>query len=128
MTVIWNDNAPIYRQLKERIVVMMLEGQLKPGDVLPSVRQIAAEYQLNPITVSRAYQELADETLVEKRRGLGRYVTEGATGKLLASERERFLSEEWPAMVERIQRLGLRVEDLLKRAAASEKLTQEKQS
>jgi GntR family transcriptional regulator len=123
MTVTWNDNAPIYRQLKERIVVMMLEGQLKPGDVLPSVRQIAAEYQLNPITVSRAYQELADETLVEKRRGLGMYVTEGATGKLLASERERFLREEWPAMVERIQRLGLQVEDLLKRAA-----TQEKQS
>jgi GntR family transcriptional regulator len=123
MTVIWNDNAPIYRQLKERIVVMMLEGQLKPGDALPSVRQIAADYQLNPITVSRAYQELADETLVEKRRGLGMYVTEGATGKLLASERERFLREEWPAMVERIQRLGLQVEDLLKRAA-----TQEKQS
>jgi len=121
MTVTWNDNAPIYRQLKERIVVMMLEGQLKPGDVLPSVRQIAADYQLNPITVSRAYQELADETLVEKRRGLGMYVTEGATGKLLASERERFLREEWPAMVERIQRLGLRVEDLLKRAAAQEK-------
>jgi GntR family transcriptional regulator len=121
MTVTWNDNAPIYRQLKERIVVMMLEGQLKPGDALPSVRQIAADYQLNPITVSRAYQELADETLVEKRRGLGMYVTEGATGKLLASERERFLREEWPAMVERIQRLGLRVEELLKRAAAQEK-------
>jgi GntR family transcriptional regulator len=121
MTVTWNDNAPIYRQLKERIVVMMLEGQLKPGDVLPSVRQIAADYQLNPITVSRAYQELADETLVEKRRGLGMYVTEGATGKLLASERERFLREEWPAMVERIQRLGLRLEDLLKQAAALEK-------
>ncbi len=128
MTVIWNDNAPIYRQLKERIVVMMLEGQLKPGDALPSVRQIAADYQLNPITVSRAYQELVDETLVEKRRGLGMYVTEGATGKLMASERERFLREEWPAMVERIQRLGLQVEDLLKRAAASEKLAQEKQS
>ncbi len=121
MTVTWNDNAPIYRQLKERIVVMMLEGQLMPGDALPSVRQIAAEYQLNPITVSRAYQELADETLVEKRRGLGMYVTEGATGKLLASERERFLREEWPAMVERIQRLGLRVEDLLQRAVAQEK-------
>ncbi len=121
MTVTWNDNAPIYRQLKERIVVMMLDGQLKPGDALPSVRQIAADYQLNPITVSRAYQELADETLVEKRRGLGMYVTEGATGKLLASERERFLREEWPAMVERIQRLGLRVEDLLKRANAQEK-------
>ena len=121
MTVTWNDNAPIYRQLKERIVVMMLEGQLKPGDALPSVRQIAADYQLNPITVSRAYQELADETLVEKRRGLGMYVTEGATGKLLASERERFLREEWPAMVERIQRLGLRVEDLLQRAASQER-------
>ena len=119
MSVTWNDNSPIYRQLKERIVVMMLEGQLKPGDALPSVRQIAADYQLNPITVSRAYQELADESLVEKRRGLGMYVTEGATGKLLASERERFLREEWPAMVERIQRLGLRVEDLLR--AAQEK-------
>ena len=121
MTVTWNDNAPIYRQLKERIVVMMLEGQLRPGDALPSVRQIAADYQLNPITVSRAYQELADETLVEKRRGLGMYVTEGATGKLLASERERFLREEWPAMVERIQRLGLRVDELLGRVAAQEK-------
>ncbi|HEY2345649.1 MAG TPA: GntR family transcriptional regulator [Xanthomonadaceae bacterium] len=121
MTVTWNDNAPIYRQLKERIVVMMLDGQLKPGDALPSVRQIAADYQLNPITVSRAYQELADESLVEKRRGLGMYVTDGATGKLLASERERFLREEWPAMVARIQRLGLRVEDLLQRAAAQEK-------
>ena len=121
MTVTWNDNSPIYRQLKERIVVMMLEGQLKPGDALPSVRQIAADYQLNPITVSRAYQELADETLVEKRRGLGMYVTEGATGKLLASERERFLREEWPAMVERIQRLGLRVEDLQSSATTSRK-------
>ena len=121
MTVTWNDNAPIYRQLKERIVVMMLEGQLRPGDALPSVRQIAADYQLNPITVSRAYQELADETLVEKRRGLGMYVTEGATGKLLASERERFLREEWPAMLERIQRLGLNVDDLLRRAADQEK-------
>jgi len=121
MTVTWNDNAPIYRQLKERIVVMMLEGQLRPGDALPSVRQIAADYQLNPITVSRAYQELADETLVEKRRGLGMYVTEGATSKLLASERERFLREEWPAMVERIQRLGLRVEDLLARVAQENK-------
>jgi len=121
MTVTWNDNAPIYRQLKERIVVMMLDGQLKPGDALPSVRQIAAEYQLNPITVSRAFQELADDTLVEKRRGLGMYVTEGAPEKLLASERERFLREEWPAMVERIQRLGLKIDDLLRRATAMEK-------
>ena len=128
MTVIWNDNAPIYRQLKERIVVMMLDGQLKPGDALPSVRQIAAEYQLNPITVSRAFQELADDTLVEKRRGLGMYVTEGAPEKLLASERERFLREEWPAMVERIGRLGLKIADLLKDDQLRRAVIQEKKS
>ena len=112
----WNDSAPIYRQLKERVIAMMLDGVLKPGDALPSVRQVAAEYQLNPITVSRAYQELADEALVEKRRGLGMYVTEEASKKLLASERERFLTEEWPLVMERIQRLGLAIDDLLKGA------------
>lgn len=109
----WTDGAPIYRQLKERVVAMMLDGVLKPGDALPSVRQVAAEYQLNPITVSRAYQELADEALVEKRRGLGMYVTEEASKKLLANERERFLREEWPLVLERIQRLGLSPEELL---------------
>ncbi len=118
MNIAWNDNAPIYRQLKERVVGMMLDGLLKPGDALPSVRQIAADYQLNPITVSRAYQELADEALVEKRRGLGMYVTDGARDKLLASERERFLLEEWPAMIERIKRLGLDIEQLLRGAHA----------
>jgi len=112
----WSDGAPIYRQLKERVVAMMLDGVLKPGDVLPSVRQVAAEYQLNPITVSRAYQELADEALVEKRRGLGMYVTEEASKKLLSSERERFLREEWPLVLERIQRLGLATEELLSAA------------
>lgn len=111
--IVWNDSTPIYRQLKEKVIAMMLDGLLKPGDVLPSVRQIAADYQLNPITVSRAYQELADEQLVEKRRGLGMYMTEGAHEKLLASERERFLREEWPLVVERIQRLGLNVEKLM---------------
>ncbi len=116
MTAIeWSDGAPIYRQLKERVVAMMLDGELKPGDALPSVRQVAAEYQLNPITVSRAYQELADEALVEKRRGLGMFVTEGASEKLLASERERFLNEEWPQVMERIARLGLSTEQLLRR-------------
>ena len=109
----WSDGAPIYRQLKDRVVAMMLDGILKPGDALPSVRQVAAEYQLNPITVSRAYQELADDQLVEKRRGLGMYVTDGANARLLQSERERFLREEWPMMLERIQRLGLTVEELL---------------
>jgi len=118
MAIAWSDNAPIYRQLKERVVGMMLDGLLKPGDALPSVRQIAAEYQLNPITVSRAYQELADEDLVEKRRGLGMYMTDGAREKLLASERERFLKEEWPAMVERISRLGLDIGKLLRASSA----------
>ena len=110
----WSDGAPIYRQLKERVVAMLLDGLLKPGDALPSVRQVAAEYQLNPITVSRAYQELADEAIVEKRRGLGMYVTEGASEKLLSSERERFLREEWPLVLERIQRLGLSLEKLMR--------------
>ena len=114
MSTDWNNNAPIYRQLKDRIVAMLLDGLLKPGDALPSVRQIAADFQLNPITVSRAYQELADEALVEKRRGLGMYMTDGAREKLLASERERFLKEEWPAMLERIARLGLDVDQLLR--------------
>lgn len=118
MTAIqWSDGAPIYRQLKDRVIAMMLDGLLKPGDALPSVRQVAAEYQLNPITVSRAYQELADEALVEKRRGLGMYVTEEAAKKLLSSERERFLLEEWPLVLERIQRLGLRMDELLKPTA-----------
>ena len=109
----WSDGAPIYRQLKDRVIAMMLDGILKPGDALPSVRQVAAEYQLNPITVSRAYQELADENLVEKRRGLGMFMTEEAAQKLRGNERDRFLNDEWPAVLERIQRLGLTMKDLL---------------
>ncbi len=109
----WSDGAPIYRQLKDRVIAMMLDGLLNPGEALPSVRQVAAEYQLNPITVSRAYQELADEGLVEKRRGLGMFVTEEASKKLRSSERERFLNDEWPAVAERIQRLGLSMQELL---------------
>ena len=109
----WADGSPIYRQLKEKVIAMMLDGVLKPGDALPSVRQVAAEYQLNPITVSRAYQELADENLVEKRRGLGMFMTEEAAQKLRGNERERFLRDEWPAVHERIQRLGLSLQDLL---------------
>ncbi|WP_066096368.1 GntR family transcriptional regulator [Xanthomonas massiliensis] len=109
----WSDGAPIYRQLKDKVVAMMLDGIIKPGDALPSVRQVAAEYQLNPITVSRAYQELADEHLVEKRRGLGMFMTEAAASQLRGRERERFLTEEWPQVLERIQRLGLDLHDLL---------------
>ena len=114
MSTDWHDNSPIYRQLKEKVVGMVLDQVLKPGDALPSVRQVAADFQLNPITVSRAYQELVDEQLVEKRRGVGMYVMDGARQKLLASERERFLREEWPAMLARIQRLGLDVQQLLR--------------
>ena len=113
MSIAWSDSTPIYRQLKERVVAMVLDGELKEGDALPSVRQVAADFQLNPITVSRAYQELADEALVEKRRGLGMYVIDGARDKLLASERERFLKEEWPLVLARIERLGLKPEQLL---------------
>lgn len=114
MTAIqWSDGSPIYRQLKERVVAMIIDGQLKPGDALPSVRTVAAEYQLNPITVSRAFQELADEGLVEKRRGLGMFVLEGAPQNLLASERQRFLTEEWPQVRERIERLGLDAAELI---------------
>jgi GntR family transcriptional regulator len=112
MTVNWNDNAPIYRQLRDRVVAMILDGVLKQGDALPSVRQVAADFQLNPITVSKAYQELVDEQLVEKRRGLGMYVTEGARMQLLKNERQRFLREEWPALRERMKRLGLDPSDL----------------
>ena len=103
----WNESVPIFLQLKQRIVSMMLGGELKPGDALPSVRQIAAEYQLNPITVSRSYQELAQEGLVEKRRGVGMFVTDQAAQKLLTAERARFLNEEWPQVLERIRQLGL---------------------
>ena len=113
MVVTWNDNAPIYRQLRDRVVAMILDGVLKQGDALPSVRQVAADFQLNPITVSKAYQELVDEQLVEKRRGLGMYVSEGARAALLKNERERFLREEWPLLRERLQRLGLDLADLL---------------
>ncbi|WP_297927476.1 GntR family transcriptional regulator [Metallibacterium sp.] len=113
MTVTWNDSVPIYRQLRERVVAMILDGALKEGDALPSVRQVAADFQINPLTVSKAYQELVDEQLVEKRRGMGMYVIDGARAKLLGSERERFLRDEWPALLERIQRMGLEPASLL---------------
>ena len=117
MTAIqWSDGAPIYRQLKERVIAMMLDGELKPGDALPSVRQVAADYQLNPITVSKSYQALVDEGLVEKRRGLGMFVCEGARQTLIDSERQKFIEEEWPAMVARIDQLGMDLEDLLRQA------------
>lgn len=117
MTMTWNDSTPIYRQLRDRVVAMILDGVLKPGEALPSVRQVAADFQINPITVSKSYQELVDENLVEKRRGLGMFVTDGAREALLLSERERFLTEEWPLLYARLQRMGLDLDRLLKEGA-----------
>lgn len=114
MDPIWNDNLPIYRQLRERIVAMILESTLTEGDALPSVRSVAADYQLNPLTVLKSYQTLVDDDLVEKRRGRGMFVKEGASKKLMSDEREKFLQEEWPQIAQRIERLELNVNDLLK--------------
>jgi GntR family transcriptional regulator len=109
----WNDNQPIYRQLRDRVVAMILEGVLKEGDPLPSVRNVAAEYQLNPLTVLKGYQQLVDEQLVEKRRGRGMFVNEGARRALLKDERQKFLDDEWPKVRATIARLGLNASDLL---------------
>ena len=117
----WNDSQPIYWQLKERTVAMILDGTLGEGDPLPSVRTVASEFQLNPITVSKSYQALVDDGLVEKRRGLGMFVCEGARTQLLASERTRFLQEEWPAMVNRIEQLGMNAAELLESISSEEK-------
>ena len=109
----WNDSQPIYRQLRDRVVAMILDGVLKEGDPLPSVRNVAAEYRVNPLTVLKGYQELVDEQLVEARRGLGMFVRTGAHDLLLEGERKKFLAEDWPRIHENIQRLGLKPEDLL---------------
>ena len=109
----WNDREPIYRQIRDRVVAMILDGILKEGDPLPSVRTVAAEYRVNPLTVLKAYQELADEGLVETRRGLGMFINEGARNLLIEGEREKFLRNEWPRVHENIQRLGLNAEELL---------------
>jgi GntR family transcriptional regulator len=113
MDLQWNDGQPIYRQLRDRIVSMILDGVLKEGDPLPSVRTVAAEYRVNPLTVLKSYQDLVDQKLVEKRRGLGMFVMDGAQQLLLAGERQKFLTEEWPRISARIQRLGLAAKDLL---------------
>jgi GntR family transcriptional regulator len=115
----WNDSQPIYRQLRDRVVAMILDGALDEGDPLPSVRTVAAEYRINPLTVLKAYQQLADEQLVEKRRGLGMFVNAGARKLLLKGERQRFLAEQWPAVHATIQRLGLTTEELLDASAAA---------
>ena len=113
MDLQWNDSQPIYRQLRDRVVAMILDGVLKEGDPLPSVRVVAAEYRVNPLTVLKGYQELVDEKLVESRRGLGMFINVGARNLLLQGERQKFLAEEWPRVHATIQRLGLKPEELL---------------
>jgi GntR family transcriptional regulator len=113
----WDDSLPIYRQLRDRVVAMILEGVLKEGDPLPSVRNVAAEFRLNPLTVLKGYQQLVDEQLVEKRRGRGMFVSEGARKALMKDERARFLKDEWPKVYATIQRLGLSAADLLRNGA-----------
>ena len=116
----WNDSQPIYRQLRDRVVALILDGVLNEGDPLPSVRNVAADYRVNPITVLKAYQELVDEQLVEKKRGRGMYVNEGARNLLLQGEREKFLAEQWPRVYATIQRLGLTPEELLQETSPKE--------
>ena len=113
----WNDSQPIYRQLRDRVIAMILDRVLNEGDPLPSVRNVAAEYRVNPLTVLKAYQELVDDQFVESRRGLGMFVKQGARNLLLSGERQKFLAEEWPRVYATIQRLGLKPEELLAVAA-----------
>src|SRR5580765_4631744 len=115
----WDESLPIYRQLRDRVVAMILEGVLKEGDPLPSVRNVAADFRLNPLTVLKGYQQLVDESLVEKRRGLGMYVSSGARNALMKDERQRFLDEEWPRVYATIQRLGISADELVRRGEAS---------
>jgi len=109
----WNAGQPIYRQVRDRVVAMILDGVLKEGDPLPSVRTVAAESRVNPLTVLKGYQQLVEEQLVESRRGRGMFVNEGARDLLRKGERERFLAEEWPRVHATIQRLGLSAKELL---------------
>jgi GntR family transcriptional regulator len=115
----WKDHQPIYRQLRDRVVALILDGLLDEGDPLPSVRTVAAEFRINPLTVLKTYQQLVDERLVEKRRGLGMFVNTGARALLLASEREKFLTEQWPVIAETIERLGLNTDELLANRSSS---------
>src|SRR4029077_10228964 len=119
----WNDSQPIYRQLRDRVVAMILDGVLNEGDPLPSVRNVAAEYRVNPLTVLKAYQQLAGEQLVETKRGLGMFVKAGARDLLLKGERRKFLGEEWPRVAATIQRLGITPKELLRAAATHRSLS-----
>jgi len=111
-TMKWNDQQPIFKQLKEKVIELILDEEVVAGEAVPSVRQVAVEYQINPLTISKAYQELVDETILEKRRGLGMFVTHRAKEKLLLSEKKQFIELEWPKITQKIERLGLSINEL----------------
>ncbi|PCJ41277.1 MAG: GntR family transcriptional regulator [Alphaproteobacteria bacterium] len=121
MATQWKNDQPIYLQLKEQIMAMIIDGILNEGEALPSVRKVAADYQINPITASKAYAELVDEGLVEKKRGLGMFILKGARKNLLAAEQKKFLEQEWPEIIKRISLLGLDTKQLIETAAGKNK-------
>lgn len=130
MTAIkWNDQQPIFKQLKEKVVELIIDREVNEGEAVPSVRQVAADYQINPLTVSKAYQELVDESILEKKRGLGMFVTESARQKLLESEKKQFLNVEWPKIMQRIERLGISLQKLMndKQASSPQLIMQEQE-
>jgi GntR family transcriptional regulator len=127
-TAQWDDSQPIYRQLRDRVIVMILEGLLKEGDALPSVRMVAAEFRISPLTVLKSYRQLADERLIQKRRGRGMFVNAGATHALRSEERRRFLQTEWPRIQASIARLGLSRDELLGGAGAGAQAAPEPQT
>ncbi len=120
MTPDWTDDQPIYRQLKDKVVTAIMEGALPEGEALPSVRNVATDLQINPFTASKAYQELVMEGFVEKRRGLGMFVVDGARRKILDAERTRFMEKEWPRVLKTIKRLGFSADELLKNSLSQE--------
>ena len=128
MTTDWNDGQPIYRQIRERVIVMILDNVLNAGDALPSVRAVAAESRVNHLTVLKAYQQLVDEGIVESRRGLGMFVKADARALLLQGERERFLNQDWPKIRATIERLGIKADELPGLAPIAPDATNEKRS
>jgi GntR family transcriptional regulator len=112
------DDKPVYLRIRDLIAAMILEGRVRDGDPLPSVRALAAEYGANPLTVAKAYQTFQDEGLIVVKRGIGMFVAQGAGRKLLESERRDFLDNRWPAVAEQIARLGLSLDDLVERTHA----------
>ena len=118
MSLMAQDDRPVYLRLRDTIAATILDGKVRDGDPLPSVRSLAVEYGVNPLTVAKAYQTFQDEGLVVVKRGVGMFVAEGASARLRESARKEFLEQRWPAIAAHIRRLDLDVEDLVERALA----------